>query len=159
VFEILIRMRTNTVHLKQINDQISKFRILNEEKIPSLGWIKALRTGLNMTLEQLGNKLNISKQAVLDIEKRELKGALSLKSLNEIADAMEMELVYCFVPKNDSLESLIDKKAMELATKIVMRTSQQMKLEGQENSEERIQIAIKERAHLIKTQMPKMLWD
>ena len=46
-----------------------------------------------------------------------------------------------------------------MAEEIVMRTSHTMKLEDQENSEERIKKAIKDRAEKIKNELPKYLWD
>ena len=49
-----------------------------------------------------------------------------------------MQLVYGFVPYDGSLDALIEKRATELATKIVMRTSNTMQLEDQGNSNERI---------------------
>jgi hypothetical protein len=70
-----------------------------------------------------------------------------------------MQLVYALIPKDGSLQALIDRKANELATKIVMRTSQSMKLEDQENSEQRIKQAIQERTIAIKNELPKTLWD
>jgi hypothetical protein len=50
-------------------------------------------------------------------------------------------------------------RALEMATKIVQRTSNTMKLEDQENSKERIEKAIKERAAEIINKTPKILWD
>jgi hypothetical protein len=70
-----------------------------------------------------------------------------------------MELVYGFVPKDGSLDALIERKAKELATEIVMRTSNSMKLEDQEISYGRIQKAIEERTISLKNEMPKILWD
>jgi hypothetical protein len=49
-----------------------------------------------------------------------------------------MELVYGLVPKDGSIEKLIDRKAKELATRIVSRTSNSMKLEDQENTQQRL---------------------
>lgn len=63
------------------------------------------------------------------------------------------------MPNDGNLEALIDRKAKELATKIVLRTSNTMKLEDQENSKQRIAKAIEERAAIIKKEMPKTLWD
>lgn len=40
-----------------------------------------------------------------------------------------------------------------------MRTSHTMKLEDQENREERLQKAIEDRAEQIKQEVPKYLWD
>ena len=57
-----------------------------------------------------------------------------------------MDLVYALVPKDGSLDALIERKARELAIKIVSRTSNTMRLEDQENSTERIKKAIDEGA-------------
>lgn len=110
-------------------------------------------------MQQLGNKLGISKQGVLDIERREKDGSITIKSLKEVARAMDMQLVYGFIPNDGSLDSLIEKRAIELATKIVMRTTATMVLEDQANSKERIEKAIQERANEIKKEIPKILWD
>lgn len=73
--------------------------------------------------------------------------------------ALDMELVYGFVPNDGTLEALIEKRARELATKIVLRTSNTMRLENQGNSDKRIELAINERTEEIKNEMPKILWD
>jgi hypothetical protein len=70
-----------------------------------------------------------------------------------------MKLVYGFVPKDGSLDALIERKAKELAIQIVMRTSQTMLLEDQANTEERLQKAIEDRTNELKRDMPKTLWD
>jgi len=127
--------------------------------IPPIGWIKAIRNGIGMSMEQLGKKLSITKQGVMDIEKREKEGAITIKSMQEIAKAMDMKLVYGFVPNEGDLEQMIETRAIEMAKKIVERTSNTMKLEDQENSKERIEKAIKERAAEIINNTPKILWD
>jgi predicted DNA-binding mobile mystery protein A len=112
-----------------------------------------------MSMQQLGNKLSITKQSVQEIEQREKEGSITIKSLKEVARAMDMQLVYGFVPNDGSLDALIDRKAKELAKQIVMRTSNTMKLEDQQNSAERLEQAIQERTIAIKNEMPKILWD
>jgi hypothetical protein len=54
---------------------------------------------------------------------------------------------------------MIEKRAKELAQKIVLRTSNSMKLEDQENSGERIEKAIQEKTEEIKEELPKYLWE
>ncbi len=54
---------------------------------------------------------------------------------------------------------MIEKKAEELATIIVQRTSHTMALEDQEVSKERIKKAIKQQADELKYELPKTLWD
>ena len=111
--------------------------------MPPTGWIKAIRTSMGMSMLQLGNKMGVTKQGILDIEQRKKNGSITIKALREIAKAMDMQLVYGFIPNAGSLEDLIDVKANELATKIVMRTANTMKLEDQANSKKRIEKAIK----------------
>jgi len=93
------------------------------------------------------------------MERREKDGSITLRTLREAATALDMKLVYGFVPKDGSLEELINRKANALARKIVLRTSNSMKLEDQENSQLRIEKAIEERTVAIKNEMPKALWD
>jgi len=152
-------MGKKSLQLQQLNDKMLGYAKLNKVSVPPTGWIKAIRTAIGMSMQQLGNKLSISKQGILDIEKREKDGAITIKSLREIARALDMQLVYGFVPNDGSLDALIEKRATELATKIVLRTSTTMKLEDQGNTNKRIEKAIKERAEEIKNEMPKMLWD
>jgi len=152
-------MGKKSLQLQQLNSKMLGFASLRQVAIPPTGWIKAIRTAIGMSMQQLGNKLNVSKQGILDIEKREKDGSITIKSLKEIARALDMQLVYGFVPNDGSLDALIEKRANELATKIVLRTSNTMKLEDQGNTNKRIEKAIKERAEEIKNEMPKILWD
>jgi predicted DNA-binding mobile mystery protein A len=145
--------------LQQLSNQTALFWKLLSISAFSDGWIKTIRTSLGMTMQQLGNKLNVSKQNILEIERRELEGNITLKSLRELGNAMDMQLIYGFAPKDGSIEAMIERKAMALATKIVMRASQTMKLEGQENSKAFLEKAIQEKAIILKLEIPKALWD
>ncbi len=127
--------------------------------MPDIGWIKSVRLTLGISLRQLGEKLSLTKQSIQEREEREVDGSITLRALKETAEAMDMQLVYGLIPKDGSLDALIERKAIELATQIVMRTSATMKLEDQENSRERLQQAIQERAIIFKYEMPKALWD
>ena len=127
--------------------------------MPPSGWIKAIRVALGMSMQQLGNKLSMTKQGIQELERREQEGSITLRSLREAARALDMQLVYGFVPNNGSLDALIEKKARELATRIVMRTSNTMKLEDQENTGERLREAVRELTDEITKDVPKYLWD
>lgn len=152
-------MRHKSLQIQQLNSKLLVVASIKKITPPPTGWIKAVRTALGMSLQQLGNKLSITKQSLTEIERREKDGSITIKTLREAANALDMELVYGFVSKDGSLEALIDRKAKELATQIVMRTSNTMKLEDQTNSNKRIKKAIIERAAAIKNEMPKILWD
>jgi predicted DNA-binding mobile mystery protein A len=152
-------MGKKSLQIQQLNVKMLAFASLQKVAPPPTGWIKAIRNAIGMSMLQLGNRLSITKQSVQNMENREKDGSISIKVLREAARALDMQLVYGFVPNDGSLEALIDRKAEELATQIVMRTNNSMKLEDQENSKQRIEKAIQERAFAIKTEMPKTLWD
>ena len=152
-------MVKSSLQIQQLDSKILAYNNLQKVAAPPIGWIKAIRTALGMSLLQLGNRLSITKQGVQDIERREQDGSITLKALKEVAKALDMQLVYGFIPNDGSLEMLIDRKSKELAKQIVLRTSNTMKLEDQENSKRRIEKAIEERAFNIKNEMPKSLWD
>jgi predicted DNA-binding mobile mystery protein A len=149
----------NRLVIEQLDRKIKKFGPIGTVIVPVNGWINAIRTAVRMSLQQLGDKLSITPQSVKEIEQREANGSITLNSLREVAEAMDMKLVYGFIPKEQTIEKWIDKKAYEAARKIVMRTSNTMRLEDQENAPKRIEKAIRERAEDIKNELPKYLWN
>ena len=152
-------MGKKSLQIQQLNTKMLAYASLQKVAPPPTGWIKAIRNAIGMSMLQLGNRLSITKQSVQDMERREKDGSITIKALREAARALDMQLVYGFVPNDGSLELLIERKAKELATQIVMRTNTTMKLEDQENTKQRIEKAIQERTTIIKTEMPKTLWD
>lgn len=152
-------MNKKKLQTEQLESRIKLFSPAGQLPNPPTGWVRAIRSALGMSLQQLANKLSITKQSVQEIEMREKEGAITLKMLRKTARALDMELVYGFVPKGGSLEKYIDTKARSLAEKIVSRTSNTMKLEDQGNTNQRIKKAIDERTAIIKQELPKALWD
>ncbi|SDS89876.1 mobile mystery protein A [Winogradskyella sediminis] len=152
-------MNKKRLQLEQLDRKLRGFNTAAQVTPPPTGWLKAVRVSLGMSLQQLADKLSITKQSVQEIETREKEGNITLKTLKDTANALDMQLVYGFVPKDGTLDDLIERKAKELAIRIVSRTSNTMKLEDQENSKQRIKKAIEERTTIIKNEMPKMLWD
>jgi predicted DNA-binding mobile mystery protein A len=152
-------MARKSLQLQQMNDKMQPFALSAKVPLPPVGWIKAIRLAIGMSMLQLGKRLGISKQGVLDMERREKEGSITIKTLREVARALDMQLVYGFVPLEGSLDALIEKRARELAAQIVQRTAHTMQLEDQANSEQRIEAAIRERAADIQREMPRILWD
>jgi len=152
-------MNKKALQCAQIAKKTGVFLPASTVPPPSSGWVNAIRTALGMTLEQLAKKLGVSKQNIQRLEKSEQEKSIALKSLHELAEALDMQLVYGFVPKDGSIDALIDRKASRLAYEIVHRTSQSMLLEDQEISYGRLQQALEERKQEIIEKMSKSLWD
>ena len=148
-----------TLLLEQLDQKLQPFLQTGTVLVPKRGWVNTIRTALNMTMAQLGAKLNITRQGVKRMEDSEANGTITLNSLKGVANAMDLKLVYALVPKDGAIDDLIQKKAEKLAKKIVLRTNQNMKLEDQGVGDEKIAKAIKELADEIKREMRKSLWD
>lgn len=145
--------------IEQLDQKLGHFQKAEVILVPDRGWINTIRTTLNMTMAQLGAKLRITRQGVKKIEESEAKGSITINSLKEAGEALDLKFVYGFVPKDGTIDNLINLKAEKLARKIVLRTNQNMKLEDQGISDKKIKESITELANEIKREMRKSLWD
>src|SRR5688572_12521172 len=148
---------TKKLQIEQFDRKLGDY--INFPEVPSKGWIHAIRTALKMSFRQLATRLSITAQSAQEIETREQNGTITLKNLKEVAAALNMRLVYGFVPRDGSFEAMLEKQAQTVARKIVMRTDNTMKLEDQQVRKERVEKAIEELADEIKREMPRYLWD
>jgi predicted DNA-binding mobile mystery protein A len=151
--------RKQHIIIDQLDTRIKQFSVLKDVQAPSGGWIWAIRTALNMTLRRLGDKLGLTAQSMGEAEQREVEGTITINKLKEVAQAMDMQFVYGFIPNEGSLKAMIEKRAREIATEIVLRTNQNMALEDQATSDERIKKAIEERTQDLVNEIPKLLWE
>ena len=103
--------------------------------------------------------MSITPQSVWEIEDREKNGSVTLNVLRQVGQALNMKLVYGFIPEQVSLKIMIEDRAKILAKEIVDRTSVSMELEDQKTSDNRLEKAIEEKAQELKTKMPRYLWD
>jgi predicted DNA-binding mobile mystery protein A len=154
-----MKMTNQLLLVEQLDKKLAVLKPLENFAVPTYGWIYNIRTALKMSLRQLGNRLSISAQSVKEIELREAGGSISLKTLGDVGNALDLKLVYGFIPRHESIDAMIEKRAREIAAEIVQRTSNTMKLEGQENTDERINKAIENKTWEIKTFSLKALWN
>jgi transcriptional regulator with XRE-family HTH domain len=88
-------------NFKELESEI--FPFLNKQINPyreGSCWIRNARLGLFLSNEAIAKKLNVSRQALTEFEKSEMKGTISLATLSKVACAMDCELVYALRPKN-----------------------------------------------------------
>lgn len=149
----------NRLLIEQLDKKLMPFVDAGKIEIPDKGWINGLRSTLNMTLEQLGRKLKMTRQGVKRIENSEASGTITINLLREVGRAMDMRFVYGFVPNYGSISNLIDYKSYELAKKIIQRTDQTMLLEDQATGEEFLNAAVEELASQIKQELRRSIWD
>ncbi len=152
-------MDTKRLIREQLDNKFIKLQVLDDISIPPSGWIYAIRQALSMSLRQLAQKLSITPQSVKEIEEREKNATISIKVLKQVASALDMKFVYGFIPKEKTLEKMIEVRAQMLARQIVERTSIHMGLEDQSNTQERLNKAIKDKSEELIKEMPRILWD
>lgn len=66
---------------------------------PARGWLRAVRSVLGFSQEQVAKKIAMTRQSYAGLEAAEQRGAISLNSLQRAAEAMDCELVYFIVPR------------------------------------------------------------
>jgi predicted DNA-binding mobile mystery protein A len=124
-------MGNSLLALKQLDQ---RFFSLKEKELellaPRQGWVRTLRKSLGMTIKQLAQRLAVDPSRVIKIETSEIEGAITIKTLKNVAEVLDCHLVYSFVPK-ESLEKTIRNRAHACAVKQLARTSHTMDLEKQ----------------------------
>jgi predicted DNA-binding mobile mystery protein A len=113
--------------------------------MPRKGWVKAIREALGLTAQQLASRMGVVQSRLSTIEKAEMTGATTIKTLRETAEAMGCTFVYAIVPTKP-LDELLRDQAMRKADQELSRLHHTMRLENQALTQENL---ITERARLI----------
>jgi len=142
--------------LDETQDKLNPFSVLKSEIKPDKGWVNAIRVSIKMSLRQLGERLHITPQGVRDLEKREKEGAITINTLKEVGRVLDMDLVYGFISRHNSLEDMIEERAREIAEEVVLETIQ---LDNPGKSDNEIKKAIQQKTYEISSKMPSNLWD
>lgn len=146
------------LRVRQIDERTSPWRKLAQRSPPRGGWIRAIRKAIGMTTSQLGSRLGITRQAVLDLEHREAAGSVTLATLTRAADAMECDLVYALVPRAPVQQMLLS-RARAIAAKRLDRIAHSMDLEEQAVSSEEYERQVEDLAAQILREFPRELWS
>jgi predicted DNA-binding mobile mystery protein A len=138
--------------LNQINRRLSTLADLQTATVIRESWIGYIRRALQMTLKDLGNRLEVNPSAIAQAERNELSGKISLGRLRKIANAMDCDLVYAFIPKGQdkTIQSITLSHALLKAELLLKEADLHMELEDQ-----KVNQSLEERIH----QLAKKLID
>jgi predicted DNA-binding mobile mystery protein A len=114
---------------KQLEKRVAPLRTASFA-MPPRGWVKAIREALGMTARQLAARMGQSPSRIPAIEKAEVTGATTIKTLRETAEALNCTFVYAFVP-NKPLDDILRERAMQKTRKDITRLDHTMRLENQ----------------------------
>jgi predicted DNA-binding mobile mystery protein A len=123
-------MKDRLVILKQLDRQLLTLKAQGVTLAPKEGWARTIRKALGITIKQLAKRLDVDPSRVVKIETSEVEGALTLRSLQLVAEALGCTLAYSFIPKS-SLEEMVQAKAKQIVLQQIKRTSHTMNLEAQ----------------------------
>ncbi len=110
-----------------------------------------------MTAPQLGARMGISDQSVLDLERRELEGTITVAKLQKAAAALNCELRTVLVPTS-SLEESVQRQADEKARSEQNDIIHTMRLEAQAEGVEEALARTRAREAWLTTRLAR-LWD
>lgn len=125
---------------RQLDKSLQQYKDIS--RLPR-GYIHEIRNALEMTTRQLAERLGISQPAVIDMEKNERRGSISLRTLENAAEALGCRVVYALIPK-DSLEEFVIDQARRNAKEIVQSVGKSMALEKQATEQLEQEESIKE---------------
>ena len=111
-----------------------------------------------MTARQLAERTGKSKTTVLSTERNEASGTVQLDTLQNLADALDCDLVYALVPRT-SLRERLERQACMIAAETVGRVSVSMELEAQGVPEEERARQIDELAEEVLRARKRDFWD
>ncbi|HHN74256.1 MAG TPA: mobile mystery protein A [Acidobacteria bacterium] len=122
-----------------------RLRTIRPEEIPRphRGWIRAVREALGMSARELGRRMGVTQQSVVDFERSEQRSTIRLDTLERAAAAMGCELVYAIVPRT-SLEETVQGRAREMARRLLASVEHHSRLEDQSVSDADLAVQIDE---------------
>jgi Fic-DOC domain mobile mystery protein B/predicted DNA-binding mobile mystery protein A len=106
-----LELRNSHLVREQLDTALAKLGPLGQSKRPIKGWLRAIRTGLGISGVQLAKQLGVKPPRVVEMEKSEVEGAITLKVLERAAEAMGCSLVYALIPRAGSLEQALREQA------------------------------------------------
>ena len=111
-----------------------------------------------MTTSQLARRLGVDQSRITKLERAEIEGSVTLRTLRQAAEGLGCTVVYSFVPTT-SLEDMVRARADDIADRDLARVDHTMRLENQALTPRDLR---QERERLVATLLsgnPRRLWD
>lgn len=143
---------------QQLDKTLSGYATAKQTTPPVKGWIRAIREALGMSGKQLANRLSVSQPRIPRLEKDEVAGVVSLKTMRQAAEAMDCVFVYAIVPRK-TLEETVREQARKVAETRTQRVSHSMLLEAQNLSNDEQRASFDAAVEELVREMPKDFWE
>lgn len=141
--------KLKNLDLEHIEQRLNSLKNQDLVARPPRGWIKFIREALNMSSKALAKRVGISPNTMSETEKAEIEEAITLRKLKRVADSLNCDLVYYFLPRKP-IHKMLDDRLRYI-------TEQKIRNSNLEMSEEEIENLIqKEVDELLYS---KKMWD
>ncbi len=141
----------------QLDATLALFGAGRNVQPPAKGWIRAVRDALGMSGKQLARRLKVSQPRVHRLEQDEVAGALTIKTMRQVAEALDCVFVYALVPRT-SLEETVRAQARLVAAGRMQRVEHTMLLEAQGGASKEQQASLDAAIEELAWEMPRDLW-
>jgi predicted DNA-binding mobile mystery protein A len=143
---------------EQLDKRLTELRPLAEAVRPPRGWVRAIREALGMTTGQLGKRMKVHQPRIVELEKAESKGNITMQSLERAAEALGCRMVYALVPLKP-LTTTLEERALQVAERQLSSVEQTMRLEAQGVDDEEQRKRTRQRLADELLRRPARLWD
>lgn len=109
---------------RRLDERLLAFRIARKAETADAkggaetrSWLRAVRQAVGVPVDELAQRLGVSKYEVFRVEKAEGESRIVLATLRRAADALGCDVVYAVTPRGGSLEDLAtrQREAWEMA--------------------------------------------
>ena len=109
-----LKNRLDLSRLAELDRQFCDFAKLQPSATPRCGWTKTVRLALGMSSQALGARLGVTAQGARKLEQAEASGNITLNTLARLAQGLDCEVRYVFVPRTSLVEQVL-KRTHEVA--------------------------------------------
>jgi predicted DNA-binding mobile mystery protein A len=143
---------------EQLDKRFRELGPLSHAARPPRGWIRAIRDAFGMTTAQLGKRMGVRQPRIIELEKAEVSGNITMQSLERAAEALGCRVVYALVPLKP-LTATLEERALQAAERQLSAVEQSMRLEAQGVDDEAQRKQTRQRLADDLLRKPARLWD
>lgn len=103
----LLKNRLDLTRLAELDRQFCDFAKLQRPTTPRCGWAKTVRLALGMSSKALGERMGVTAQGARKLEQAEENGTITLNTLERLAQGLDCDVYYTFVPRTSLLEQVL----------------------------------------------------
>jgi predicted DNA-binding mobile mystery protein A len=144
--------------IRHLDKRFAALRPLAKGTRPPKGWLRAVRDALGMTTAQFARRLGVSQPRIIELEKSEVTGGVTLHTLQRAAEALGCRLVYALVPERSLAETVRD-RAKLVAEGQLASVEHTMRLEDQAVADTKARSELRRRSIESLLARPARLWD